>query len=270
MEPQAILSADPLDILFENRNKLYGAYPLRKYYAQRLYLSLFFIFSLIGITIIIYLHFYTVPVLKKMMEIKDVYIGSIVPLPPEKPTSPALRKTSRKLVNTVVDTPPLIVANTLEVKPIASVEEMKDADIGLKSIAGDPGDGQPHDNATQGQGTVITMTDPVEVKPEILKRAEVMPEFPGGMEALKRFLLKNLRMPDNLTEEGTQVKVVARFVVGIDGKVSDIEITKEADAPFNNEVRRVIRKMPDWIPGSQNHHPVAVYFSLPVNFISSD
>jgi periplasmic protein TonB len=82
--------------------------------------------------------------------------------------------------------------------------------------------------------------------------------------------LKNLRMPDNLPEEGTQVKVVARFVVGIDGKVSDIEITKEADAPFNNEVRRVIRKMPDWIPGSQNHHHVAVYFSLPVNFISSD
>lgn len=270
MEPQAILSADPLDILFENRNKLYGAYPLRKYYTRRLYLSLFLIFSLISVILLIYLHFYTEPVLKKMMEIKDVYIGSIVPLPPGKPLSQANRKASRKLANTVVVTPPLIVPNARNVKPIASVEEIKNADVGLKTITGDRVEGQSQDNGTLGQGTASEIEDPVKVKPEILRWAEVMPEFPGGMEALKRFLLKNLRMPENALEEGAQVKVVARFVVGIDGKVSGIEITQEADAPFNNEVRRVIRKMPDWIPGSQNHHHVAVYFTLPVNFISSE
>jgi periplasmic protein TonB len=104
----------------------------------------------------------------------------------------------------------------------------------------------------------------------VLGIAEVMPEFPGGIEALKRFLLKNLRMPENNLETGEQVKVIARFVVGADGRVRDIEIIQAADADFNQEVRRVVGKMPDWIPGSQNHRNVAVYFNLPVNFVKSD
>jgi protein TonB len=94
-----------------------------------------------------------------------------------------------------------------------------------------------------------------------------MPEFPGGIEALKRFLIRNLRMPDNNLEEGTEVKVIARFVVGADGRVRDIEIVLPAGAEFNAEVKRVISKMPDWKPGSQNHRNVAVYFNLPVNFV---
>src|SRR5882757_10343927 len=88
---------------------------------------------------------------------------------------------------------------------------------------------------------------------KFLKRAEIMPEFPGGLEALKRFLMKNLRMPENNLEEGAQVQVIARFVVGLDGRVRDIEITRAADAEFNQEVKRVISKMPDWKPCSQNH-----------------
>jgi protein TonB len=101
----------------------------------------------------------------------------------------------------------------------------------------------------------------------VLDIAEIMPEFPGGTEALKRFLIRNLRMPENNLEEGAQVKVIARFVVGADGRVRDIEIILPADAEFNAEVKRVIAKMPDWKPGSQNHRNVAVYFNLPVNFM---
>jgi protein TonB len=112
--------------------------------------------------------------------------------------------------------------------------------------------------------------DGEEKKETVLGIAEVMPEFPGGTEALKKFLLKNLRMPENNLETGEQVKVIARFVVGADGRVRDIEIIQAADADFNQEVRRVVGKMPDWIPGSQNHRNIAVYFNLPVNFVKSD
>ena len=97
-----------------------------------------------------------------------------------------------------------------------------------------------------------------------------MPEYPGGIEALKRYLLKNLRMPDANAEPGTIVKVIARFVVGADGKVNNIEIVQAADNIYNEEVKRVISKMPDWKPGSQNHRNVAVYFNLPVNFVSAE
>ena len=74
-------------------------------------------------------------------------------------------------------------------------------------------------------------------------------------------------MPENNLEEGTHVKVIARFVVGSDGGVRDIEITLPSEPEFNAEVKRVIAKMPDWKPGAQNHRNVAVYFNLPVNFV---
>ena len=77
-------------------------------------------------------------------------------------------------------------------------------------------------------------------------------------------------MPENNLEEGEQVKVIARFVVGADGRVRDIEIVHPANAEFNAEVKRVIGKMPEWKPGSQNHRNVAVYFNLPVNFVRTE
>ena len=82
--------------------------------------------------------------------------------------------------------------------------------------------------------------------------------------------MKNLRMPDNNLEAGTQIRVVARFVVGADGRVREIEITQTAEDAYNTEVKRVISKMPDWKPGMQNHRKVAVYFNLPVIFVSND
>ena len=114
------------------------------------------------------------------------------------------------------------------------------------------------------------MGDSTEAKTEIFEHAERMPEFPGGIEALKRFLLKNLTMPPNDLDPGTVVKVTARFVVDGEGHVQNIEITQPADPSFNKEVKRVILKMPDWKPGQQNHHPVSVYFNLPVNFVAAD
>lgn len=80
--------------------------------------------------------------------------------------------------------------------------------------------------------------------------------------------MKNLRMPENNLEAGSGVKVTASFVVGSDGKVRDIEILQASDPAFDQEVKRVILKMPDWKPGIQHNHPVAVYFTLPVNFVA--
>ena len=94
----------------------------------------------------------------------------------------------------------------------------------------------------------------------------MMPEFPGGTEALKRFLQKNLRMPENNLEQ-VPGKSNRPFCGWPDGRVRDVEITQAADEVFNTEVRRVILKMPDWKPGMQNHRNVAVYFNLPVNFV---
>lgn len=74
-------------------------------------------------------------------------------------------------------------------------------------------------------------------------------------------------MPETDLEAGTRIEVMARFVVDAGGKVSSIEVTRSGGTAFDREVQRVIARMPAWKPGMQNHHPVAVYFNLPVSFV---
>jgi protein TonB len=271
MEPLAILHADLLDLLFENRNKLYGAYPLRKYYPQRLFISMGVVLFLVATCSFFYLHFRTGLVYKKVYDFPDSYIQTVEILPREKPVLPAVKPAHSRPPASVQYVTPEIVANQAAPKPMATVDDLQANAVGLKTLAGEPDASESQNNSNTSTGAAIQESDADENKREILDRADVMPEFPGGIEALKRFLLKNLRMPgDNNLEPGIRVQVIARFVVDADGRVRDIEITQPADGVFNSEVKRVISKMPDWKPGEQNHRHVAVYFSLPVSFVGAD
>jgi protein TonB len=271
MEPNDMLRSNPLDILFENRNNSYGAYPLRKFYAQRLYISMGVTISVVVLSSFLYLNFRDLPVYTRVIDIPDPHIGTVVfppkvnltiP-PPVKPSAP------RPPVSTITNTLLLIVPDKKVTQTIAAIDELKGAAIGIKTLAGGTDNG-PSDHRNAQPGTATSANAPVESKPEVLRIAEVMPEFPGGIEALKRFLLKNLRMPETNLDAGSTVKVIAQFVVDADGKVRDIEIIQAAEAVYNIEVKRVILKMPDWKPGSQNHRNVAVYFNLPINFVVGD
>jgi len=96
-----------------------------------------------------------------------------------------------------------------------------------------------------------------------------MPEFPGGLEALKKFLLKNIRQPDDL-QPGERIVVLASFIVARNGGIEQMKIINSGRADLDKEVLRVIGKMPSWKPGVQNGHEVSVYFNLPVTFIGAD
>ena len=118
---------------------------------------------------------------------------------------------------------PVIVADRNVQEPMPTIEKIETSAIGLKTTAGSPDNGEPRVNGNTIGTATKQNAEPVENKNEVLDIAEIMPEFPGGTEALKRFLIRNLRMPENNLEEGAQVKVIARFVVGADGRVRDIE-----------------------------------------------
>ena len=270
MEPFAMLQADPLDLLFENRNKMYGAYPLRKYYPRRLLISMGITFSMVVICCLAYFIFQSTPVMTMIYTIPDTKIDPIYYPPAEKPIPPPARPAVPKPMAAIQDNTPLIVRDNLVLKPIATIDELSETAIGPKDASGDAGNAQTNNNRSQGVAVTSVKEVSDENKDMILDRAEIMPEFPGGMDALKRFLLKNLRMPENSLDAGEQVKVIARFVVGADGRVRDIEITLGAEAVFEKEVKRVIGRMPEWKPGSQNHRNVAVYFTLPVNFLGAE
>ena len=94
---------------------------------------------------------------------------------------------------------------------------------------------------------------------------EKMPEFPGGQQALMRFLAENIRVP-NVGDHPPTGRVILQFVVEIDGSITNIEILRSIDRNLDQEAVRVIESMPNWIPGEQRGVKVRVRFVLPVTF----
>ena len=95
---------------------------------------------------------------------------------------------------------------------------------------------------------------------------EKMPMFPGGEKELLKFISHNLKYPVVAQENGIQGKVILRFVVLMTGKVSNIEVLRSLDPSCDKEAVRVIKMLPDWIPGEQNGEKVSVWYTLPITY----
>ena len=108
--------------------------------------------------------------------------------------------------------------------------------------------------------------DAVEVYGEIYEYVEQMPIFPGGQEALFRFITKNLKYPLIAERNGIQGRVLVSFVITKEGIVTNVNIAKSVDPSLNKEALRVIRMLPDWTPGRKDGKVVNVKFTVPVSF----
>jgi len=100
----------------------------------------------------------------------------------------------------------------------------------------------------------------------IFQVVEEMPHFPGGEEALMKWLSENIRYPVIAQENGIQGRVICQFVVNTDGSIVDIQVVRGVHPSLDEEAVRVIKSMPKWIPGKQRGKPVRVRFTLPINF----
>lgn len=105
---------------------------------------------------------------------------------------------------------------------------------------------------------------------DVLNLAEKMPEYPGGVEALKEFISTNIKYPAEAKTEGIQGKVFVSFTVDKAGKVTDAEIAKGVHSALDAEALRVIKKMPNWKPGENEGVPVDVRYTVPVAFRLSE
>jgi periplasmic protein TonB len=275
MTNNELLHASLLDIIFDNRNKEYGAYALRKEYNQRLLISLG-----TGISVIIFLVLVNALDKKESNPIKrresnKVVITTVVmpdehikkpELPPAKPVpEPAQPKAHEPVA--AVEYPPVVIVPDDQADPGAMASQ---ADITNKQISTANTDGKDYSGVTPEKAIVSPagqMEELVPANQSIIPNSN--PEFPGGQEALIKFLSRHLDTPDELGT-GEKKMVRARFKVDVDGRVSLVEIMQSGGSLFDQEVIRVCKKMPRWKPAFQNGEAVPMSYVLPVTFIGVD
>lgn len=113
---------------------------------------------------------------------------------------------------------------------------------------------------------VIAAPKVEEEQPVSIAMVEQKPEFPGGEAAMYKWLSENIVYPSAASEEGVQGRVVVEFVVGKDGSITNVRIVRPRHPALDKEALRVVKAMPKWMPGRNNGQPVKVTYTLPVTF----
>ena len=127
-------------------------------------------------------------------------------------------------------------------------------------------------NAEDDKAEEVVIAAPVEApveeeEEEVVVVVESMPEFPGGQQALFKYLSENVKYPVIAQENGIQGRVICQFVVNKDGSIVDVEVVRSGGDPsLDKEAIRVIKSMPKWKPGKQRGKAVRVKYTVPVNF----
>ena len=120
--------------------------------------------------------------------------------------------------------------------------------------------------ADQPEVTIVKMREEEEVDDEIYIIVEEIPEFPGGEDALHKYLVEHTKYPKNAKKKNVSGLVYVQFVINEKGEIGDIDILRSADPALNKEAIRVVRNMPNWIPGKIRGKPVKSFQPLWFNF----
>lgn len=112
-----------------------------------------------------------------------------------------------------------------------------------------------------------TPTEPIQEEVDkVYKEADVMPEFPGGMQELMTYMGNSIQYPEAAKSDGTEGKVFVQFVIDANGNVSQIEVVKGVRDDLDAEAVRVISEMPKWTPGKKDGNSVSVQMVLPISY----
>lgn len=267
-----LISGDWTDLVFEGRNKAYGAYVLRKGTSKRN------LWSILFVVIVAVVAFIGISLNKMMQANKKVENTQAVEL-----SQLAEKKEAKKKEKEVVKVQPEKVVekvkSTIKFTPpvIKKDEEVKDDEqIDLNKIQNTTttiGSFNVEGNDEVG-GEVLKAKEEIaqpeppkhEDENKVFDVVEQPPSFPGGMAALQAYLRDNIKYPVVAAENGIEGRVIVQFVVGKDGSISNVTVARSADASLDKEAVRVVKSMPKWTPGKQNGTTVNVKYTCPVTF----
>lgn len=273
MDVNKILSADILDIIFEGRNKTYGAYDLRKTYHKRI------TYALIGTLIICGLLVISSVVAnsskKKAVEViaQDVNLENMKQdeKKPEPPPPPPKQEPPK--VEITKFTPPKIVKDE-EVKDkdeIKEVEKLEDTKIGTVNQEGTKDEGIVAPPVESGTGKVEAPKQDEDYD-KVFTVVQIPAEFPGGLPAWTKYLERNLNrdLPVNNGAPPGKYTVVVSFIVDKNGGISEVQAENDPGYGTKDEAVRVIKKGPSWKPAVQNGRNVIYRHKQSITFVVSE
>jgi protein TonB len=270
LDVNKIMTTDILDIIFDGRNKDYGAYDLRKTYNKRLTMALLGMASLL---VVIFIGFFVANTIaanaaNKKLVVQDVQLEEVKQEDKknEPPPPPPPPKQEPPKVEMAKFTPPKIVKDEEvkeEEKP-PEQEKLEDTKIGNVNQEGvkDEGIVAPVDN---GKGVVEAPKKEEEDWDKTFTKVEIESDYPGGQGAWVRYLNKNLVYPQEAQDNEIQGTVIVQFIVDKEGVVSDVEAISGANE-LRAEAIRVIKKSGKWTPAVQNGRQVKSYKKQPITF----
>jgi len=256
-----------LDVIFDQKNKSYGAYELRRQSNSNTAKSLLYAGTAF---ILLFLTPKVISLIKGQMPDETVInpVEVVVAPPPAvnpETRPPAAVEPPPPAKNQIKFPPPIVRADILvrdEVPP--QIDELKDANPGQKTIAGVP-DGDIVIVAPVGEGPKqAAIVEDTKVYDIIT--IEKAPEFPGGMAKFYAYLSKSIRYPAMAAEQNVQGKVFVSFVVEKNGDLTDIHVERKLGAGTDEEAIRVLKASPQWLPGVQNGIKVRVKYNIPISF----
>jgi protein TonB len=243
------------DIVFENRNKEYGAYSLRKKYNRNVIIALIIGILILGTAVITpYLNAKAAEnkakKAERQVEIKMENLDQpqqIAPPPPPPPPPPDAVQQARYVPPVVVDSIKPEEATQLMSADQAQVEVKNEEVVAEVAVVAE----EVQENVDEAEPFVVV---------------EEMPMFPGGESALLAYISEHTQYPEVAKENNIQGKVIVRFCVTSKGGVDKVEILKSVDPELDKEAIRVVKTLPTFKPGKQGGKPVPVWFMVPINF----
>ncbi len=267
------------DLVFEGKNKEYGAYKLRETSPARHTKAV--VSVLIAVAIILVLLILSVTGVFSKPEEDQVAVSTVqelAVLDTEEPEEEEIEEEQFQLPEPEEIIAPEEVANQQQVtdlliveddkleedKQVKNVEEVKENEAAIGSV--DVTEGTNDLNKVIIKEEVIAAPKVEDEEPVSIAMVEQKPQFPGGEKAMYEWLGANIVYPPAAAEEGVQGRVVVEFVVGKDGSINNVRVVRQRHPALDKEAVRVVKAMPKWVPGRNNGQPVKVTYTLPVTF----
>ncbi len=248
------------EIVFENRNKEYGAYKMRKKYSRTLIISMIIGIIIIATAVITpYLNAKAMEDQRQAREEVQVEIKmenldqpseTVAPPPPPPPPPSDVVQQNRYV--------PPVVVDTIKPEEMTQLMTVDEAQIEVVDRA--------VDEIFIFQEEVKEEIQEEEPEPEPFVVVEEMPMFPGGEAALLEYISQNTQYPEVAKENNIQGRVIIRFCVTSKGTVNQISVLKGVDPELDEEAKRVVSTLPTFRPGRQGGKPVPVWFMVPITF----